>query len=95
VTRFLPSRRQFHRYPHPFARGAGGGDGAVVDAEARVHGLHNLRVVDASIMPAVVNGNLNATVLMMAEKAADMIRGRPPLAPSAAPFYRADPKMQR
>ena len=75
--------------------GMGDGDGAVVDAETRVHGLHNLRVVDASIMPAVVNGNLNATVLMMAEKAADMIRGRPPLAPSPAPFYRADPQTQR
>ena len=60
---------------------------AVVDGAGRVHGVQRLRVVDASIMPDVVSGNLNAPTIMMAEKLADVIRGRPPLAPSDAPFF--------
>ena len=50
-------------------------DMAVVDAELKVHGVNNLRVVDASIFPAITNGNLYAPTMMIAEKAADIILG--------------------
>jgi choline dehydrogenase len=63
---------------------------AVVDGEGRVHGLEGLRVVDASIMPRITTGNLNAPTIMLAEKIADRIRGRAPLARSTAPYYVAN-----
>ncbi|HEY0441340.1 MAG TPA: GMC oxidoreductase, partial [Xanthobacteraceae bacterium] len=48
--------------------------GAVVDSELRVRGLDALRVIDGSIMPAITSTNTNATVLMIAEKGADLLR---------------------
>jgi choline dehydrogenase len=53
-----------------------------------VHGVDGLRVVDASSMPYVTNGNIYAPVMMLAEKAADLILGNTPLPPSTAPYYR-------
>lgn len=73
---------------HPAGSNAmGTGEMAVVDAEGRVHGMQGLRIVDASIMPEIVTGNLNAPTIMMAEKIADRIRGRAPLARSEAPYF--------
>ena len=56
---------------------------AVVDAQLRVRGTSGLRVVDASVMPELTRGNINAPIVMIAERASDLIRGRPPLAPDA------------
>ena len=64
---------------------------AVVDpATMKVHGLEALHVVDSSIMPQVTTGNLNAPTIMIGEKASDILRGRPALAPSNAPYFVAD-----
>ena len=62
---------------------------AVVDYELRVIGVEGLRVVDSSVMPSITTGNLNAPTIMIGEKGADHILGKPLLAPSNAPFYTA------
>ena len=64
---------------------------SVVDPETmKVHGLEGLRVVDASVMPYVTNGNIYAPIMMIAEKASDLILGKTPLAPEPTEFYRHD-----
>ncbi len=65
-------------------------DMAVVDPEARVHGVDGLRVVDSSIMPQITTGNLNAPTIMIGEKAADMILGKAPLPASNTEYYKAE-----
>ena len=65
----------------------GTGDDAVVDGALRVHGLEGLRVADASIMPKVVTANTNSATIMIGEKAADIIAGKPPLEPLYVPRY--------
>ena len=64
----------------------GSNDGSVTDSEGRVHGFCNLRIVDASIIPSIPTGNLNAVTIMMAEKISDAILG---LAPLAAEYPKA------
>jgi choline dehydrogenase len=75
---------------HPSCTCKMGVDGmSVVDPTSmKVHGLEGLRVVDASVMPYVTNGNIYAPVMMVAEKAADLILGSTPLPPAEVEFYR-------
>ena len=62
---------------------------SVVDEELKVYGIENLRVVDASIMPNIITGNLNATTVMIAEKASDLILKKETLPEVETSFYRA------
>jgi choline dehydrogenase len=73
-------RRRLMLIYHPVGtcRMSDRGDDAVVDSQLRIHGLKDLRVVDASVMPVIPGGNTNAPTIMLAERAADLIRGRVP-----------------
>ena len=75
-------------HPSCTAKMGVGGDAVVDPSSLRVHGVSGLRVVDASVMPSITNGNIYAPVMMVAEKAADLIGGHTPLAPEHVPFYR-------
>jgi choline dehydrogenase len=89
-------RRHAETAFHPSCSNAMGYDEmAVVDNQGRVHGLQGLRVVDASIMPQITTGNLNAPTIMIAEKIADCIRGRQPLPRVEVPYFVAGGKPAR
>ena len=88
IDAFIRARAESAFHPCGSCRmGASSDPLAVVDPETRVIGLEALRVVDSSIMPSITTGNLNAPTIMLAEKAADHIRGRTPLPPTPAPYY--------
>ena len=97
IDEFVRQKSDTDYHPSCTCRmGAAGDSAAVVDSECRVLGLESLRVVDASIMPSIVSGNLNAPTIMMAEKLADVIRGRQPLAPQPdVPVFVSDTTKQR
>jgi choline dehydrogenase-like flavoprotein len=71
-------------HPAGTCRMSDAGEDAVVDAQLRVHGIERLRVADASVFPVIPGGNTHAPTVMVAEKAADLIRDRTPLARPAA-----------
>ena len=83
-------RRAASTVHHPCGSCRMGADASsVVDAQLRVHGIGALRVADASVFPSLVGGNTNAAVVMIAEKAADLIRGIAPPAPIELPMARS------
>ncbi|HEU4919013.1 MAG TPA: choline dehydrogenase [Candidatus Limnocylindrales bacterium] len=75
-------------HPSCTARMGVGGESVVHPSSMRVHGIEGLRVVDASAMPYVTNGNIYAPVMMLAERAADLIAGNTPLPPERVEYYR-------
>ncbi len=89
IDAFVRARGESAYHPSGTCK-MGADETSAVDSQGRVHGIESLRVVDASIMPSIVSGNLNAPVIMMAEKLADAILGKVPLSPSSAPVFKAD-----
>ena len=90
IDAFIRAKVESAYHPSCTCRMGSGADPlAVVDSEARVIGVEALRVVDSSIMPSITTGNLNAPTIMLAEKAADHIRGAAPLPRASAPYYTA------
>ncbi len=87
-------RENCHSSYHPSGTCKMGIDGmSVVDPECRVHGIANLRVADASIMPVIPSANLNCPTMMIGEKASDMILSKDPLPPSNLPYF-SDPNWE-
>ena len=62
---------------------------SVVDSETKVYGIENLRVVDSSIMPNIISGNIHAATLMIAEKASDLILDKQEAEPIDVEYYQA------
>ena len=91
IDEFIRQRIETAYHPSCSCRmGSPDDERTVVDPSGRVVGIEGLRVVDASIMPSITTGNLNAPTIMLAEKLADTILGKPPLAPLAAPYFVAE-----
>jgi choline dehydrogenase len=87
IERFVRANLGTSYHPSGTCR-MGTDDKAVVDSAGNLKAIKRIRIVDASIMPRIVTANLAASIMMMAEKISDCIRGRPALAPSDAKFYR-------
>ena len=90
LDEFIRSDASSAYHPCGTARmGADGDERAVVDLELKFRGIEALRIVDASVIPAIPSANINACVFMIAEKAADLILGREPLPPETVTYHRA------
>jgi choline dehydrogenase len=88
IDEFIRQKAETAYHPSCSCRmGAADDPRTVVDPEGRVIGVERLRIVDSSIMPSITTGNLNAPTIMIAEKLADRILGKPPLPASTASFY--------
>ncbi len=87
LDNFIKDKSESAYHPCGTCRMGQSASNSVVDTQCRIHGLKNIRVIDASVMPHITNGNLNAPTIMIAEKVADMILGHPPLEPMTEPWY--------
>ena len=90
IDAFIAARAESAYHPCGTARmGPAKDQHSVVDGELKAHGIDGLRIVDASVMPRITTGNINAPVIMLAERAADLVKGRGVLAPENVPFWTA------